>query len=259
MRRQGLYAGLLLAGLMLATGCGDEAGAGGSDGLRGRTFLSTAVTEDGRAKTLAGDTRISLWFAEDGRLVANAGCNTMQSPVDTGDGRLGVEDLATTEMGCDAARHAQDEWFAKVLTAKPSWRLSADTLTLESGGTTVTLLDKKAVQPDLPLTGTRWTLDTIIQGEVASSTAGSSKAYVVFDDGQVQGSTGCNSMGGTATVSGGTVTFGSIGATRKACDGPANDVERAVLAVLDGAVSAAVDGNRLTLKHPSGRALVLTG
>jgi heat shock protein HslJ len=244
---------------LLVAGCGDEAGAGGSDTLRGRTFLSTAVSEDGAPKPLAGGTRISLWFADDGRLVANAGCNTLQSPVDTGDGRLGLEDLATTEMGCDAARHAQDEWFAKLLAAKPSWRLSADTLTLESGGTTITLLDKKAAQPDLPLTGTRWTLDTIVQGEVASSTAGSEQAYLVLSDGKVQGSTGCNGMGGTATVAGGTVTFGPIGTTRKACPGPLTEVERAVLAVLDGTVSADVDGDRLTLKHPGGRALVLSG
>lgn len=250
---------VLLAGLMLAAGCGSEPGAGGSDSLRGRTFLSTAVTEDGRAKPLAGDSRVSLWFADDGRLVANAGCNTMQGPVDTGDGRLGVEDLSMTEMGCDAARHKQDEWLAKLLAAKPTWRLAQDTLTLESGTTTVTLLDKQTAQPDLALTGTRWTLDTVVEGDVASNTAGSDKAYLVFADDRVTGSTGCNQLSGTAAVDGATITFGPIGRTRKGCPDGLADVERAVLAVLDGTVGFEIDSTRLTLKHPSGQALGLTG
>ena len=47
--------------------------------LDGRTFLSTAVTENGVARALVGGTRIRLQFL-DGRLAATAGCNTMAGP-----------------------------------------------------------------------------------------------------------------------------------------------------------------------------------
>src|SRR5215218_4106186 len=126
---------IAVAGLLLAlAACGDESSAGGS--LKGKSYLSTAVTENGQPKQLAPKTRIRLQFTDDGRLIADAGCNSMQSPVSTGNGKLSVEDLATTDMGCDAPRHAQDDWLAKLLQGKPTWKLEADTLTVSSGGTT---------------------------------------------------------------------------------------------------------------------------
>src|SRR5918994_5779138 len=109
------------AGLLLVlAGCGNESSASGS--LKGKTYLSTAVTEDGKPKQLVGNSQVRLTFTDDGRLIADAGCNSMQSPVDTGDGKLAMDDnLAMTAIGCDAPRHAQDDWLAKILPAEPAW------------------------------------------------------------------------------------------------------------------------------------------
>jgi heat shock protein HslJ len=246
-----------LAVIVLATGCGTEPGVRAvppaQNVLTGRTFLSSAVTENGAARQLAPGTQISLWFAEDGRLVANAGCNTLQGPVDTAGGHLSAPDLSMTEMGCDAARHAQDEWLAKLLATKPSWQLQGDSLTVESGTTTITLRDKKVAVPDLSLEGRRWTLDTIVTGEVASHGASYAKAYLEFADGRVTGSAGCNAVRGPATISGDTIAFGPIARTRKACATDVNAIERAVLAVLDaGTTTYRIDAGSLTLKNTAG-------
>ncbi|WP_169512972.1 META domain-containing protein [Actinopolymorpha alba] len=237
---------------------GSDGGAG-EDLVRGRTFLSTQVTESGKEWRLVSSTRISLWFADDGRLVANAGCNTMQSPVKLAGGTLVVEDLLTTEMACNPPfRHDQDSWLASFLEAKPRWRLEGDKLTLTSGNTRIALLDRKVVRPDLPLEKTRWQVDTLIDGETASSVPGTTKAFLVFSDGKVTGSTGCNQLSGPAAVVGKTIEFGPIVTTKRACQPDVARLEQIVLAVLDGTVQFSIDSDRLRLDHPGGKGLVLT-
>jgi len=257
---------VFLTGLVLAmAGCGDEgetppAGSGGPDeALRGRTFLSTAVTENGRPRALVKGTRISFWFADDGRLVANAGCNSMQGPVSTADGRLKAADLSMTGIGCNAALHAQDDWLAKLLGGTPSWQLQQDTLTVTSGTTTLTLLDRKVAEPDLPLEGTTWKLSSVIDGEVASHQAAGEKAYLRFSDGKVSGSTGCNDLSGPATVAGDKITFGAIATTRRGCPNDIATVEDAVLRVLRGSVTFKIESSTLSLRHPNAHGLDLTG
>jgi heat shock protein HslJ len=164
------------AGLLVAlTGCGNESTAGGA--LKGRSYLSTAVTEDGKPKQLVPNSRVRLQFTDDGRLIADAGCNSMQSPVDTDDGKLSLDDqLAVTAMGCDQPGHAQDGWLTTILLSEPAWKLEGDRLSITSGGTTISLTDRQTVEPDLALDGTKWSLETVISGRSASHQAGSEKA-----------------------------------------------------------------------------------
>ena len=257
---------LPLAALLLlaAAACGDQsstAGAGpGSDGPWGRDFLSTAVTEHGQERPLANGTRIRLGFTEDGRLVASAGCNTMSGQAEIRDGRLVVADLATTEMGCDSERHAQDEWLAGFLSSRPRVDLAGDDLTLTGGGAEIRLRDREVADPDRALYGTRWVVDTVVDGDAASSVPRGAEAHAVLnEDGTFGGSTGCNQMGGRATVddAGGTIAFAEVVATKMACDEAKMALERSVLAVLDGTVTHEVEADRLTLTHPSGKGLGL--
>jgi hypothetical protein len=44
-------------GLLLVVACGSSVGSGGLNDLRGRTFLSTGVTENGSARQLVAGTR----------------------------------------------------------------------------------------------------------------------------------------------------------------------------------------------------------
>lgn len=253
--------GVLAAGLLvlLLGACGDEAGVGGSS-LKGKTYLSTAVTEGGEPKQLAPKTRIQLRFMDDGRLLADAGCNSMSGQVSTGGGKLKVsDDLAITDMGCDAPRHAQDEWLAGVLQKEPTWKLDAGKLNVTAGDTTIVLQDREIAEPDLALDGTRWTVDTLITGEVASSTPGAQNAHLTISGERVTGSTGCNDFQGIVSQAAGKLTFGELGTTRRACDGDAAALEKAILGTLKGEVSYTIDSNRLSLRAPNGTGLDLTG
>jgi heat shock protein HslJ len=254
--------------LLAATGCGDRGtpagpggqGAGGPEpDVRGRTFLSVSASKDGESLALLSGTRIRLQFTDDGRLIADAGCNMMQGPVSLAGGRLELADMSITDMGCDRPRHDQDSWLAEFLQGRPSVRVDGADLVVASPDTELVMRDKEIAEPDLALEGTRWVVDMLVEGEVASSTPAGTEATLVFEPDRVLVSTGCNSGSGGYTVSGNTIRFGPVATTRKACEPALMSLESAVLGVLDGEVAYSVDSRRLTLKHPSGKALQLAG
>lgn len=263
VRRPGTmrWFGLGVLALMVigCVGCGGGRGStaqpGGDrgDDLVGRTFLATSATEGGKPRDLVAGTTVSLWFADDGRLVANAGCNTMSGPVRLDAGRVDVDgDLSMTEMGCDAPRHAQDAWLSEFLAAAPSWRLDGDELVITSPRAELVLLDRAVARPDPALEGTKWLLDTIYQADTASSVPAGAIAHLSFADGQVTGSTGCNMLSGTATVAESSITFGALTMTRKACQDDLASVERAMVTVLRGDVPFEIEAGQLVL-NPGGR------
>ena len=155
---------LLLCAVLVVAGCTSAAPAG----LDGRTFLSTAVTDGGGARDLVPGTRIRLSF-DDGRIGVQAGCNTMGASYRLDGGRLRITDAATTEMGCDPARQAQDDWVFAFLGAGPTVALAGDELTLTAGSTAIRFLDREVAEPDLPLVGTTWTVVSLIGGDAVSS------------------------------------------------------------------------------------------
>jgi heat shock protein HslJ len=258
---------LLLALVLVAGACGRErlpqAGAADPSGSEpwGRTFLSTSVTENGQPRELVAGTRITLNFFADGhRLGAQAGCNQMGGPASFEGGRLVVGDMATTEMGCDPPRHAQDEWLARFLTSKPTWDRSGSTLTLDNGTVRIVLEDREVADPDRALRGTKWVVDTIVDGDSASSVPAGVEAHLTFEEGnRFSGNTGCNGMGGSSAVheAKSTITFSEVITTKMACDDDRMRVEQAVLDTLDGDVAYQIDADVLRLDGPGGHGLRL--
>jgi heat shock protein HslJ len=239
------------AGLLLAlTGCGGESAAGGS--LSGKTYLSTSITQDGKPKQLAAQTRVKLQFTEDGRLIADAGCNTMQATVSTDDGKLTLkEPPAMTTMGCPDGRGDQDGWLSNLLQTKPAWKLDGSTLTVVAGSTTIALTDQAAAAPDLALDSTKWTLDGVVSQDTVGHLAGGEQAWITFNGERVTGFTGCNSLNGTVARGKTTVTFGELATTRRACAGSAGAVEKALVGGLKGEMTYKITSNRLTLSLPN--------
>lgn len=231
--------------LLLLAGCGAPGGSSaapsGTDGdtrsvpattpdadpgsVDGRTFLSTAITQDGADFPLVADTRIHLTF-RDGQATVNAGCNTIGGTYLVADGRLSWEGGTMTEMGCDAARHEQDEWVAGFLASDPQLTLDAEELVLASGGVVMTFLDREVADPDLPLTGTIWTVTSILLGDAVASVPGDAVATFEFaDDGTVAVQTGCNAGGGRYELDGDRLRFVDVVTTLVGCPGPAGELE----------------------------------
>lgn len=232
----------------------------GTDGnsLWGHTFLLTEGRRGGEPMTILADTELSLRFTDDHRVSAQAGCNTMSGPVTLDDGRLTVHGLESTGMGCDAPRHAQDEWLSGFLRGTPAWELAGPTLTLRGEDTELTLTERGVAEPARPLVGTRWTVTTLIDGQTASSgPVGTPPATMTFGKDRVEVFAGCNSGSAGYRISGDTMTFEPLVLTRKACPGEIMTLESAVVAVLEGSVTYRVESATLTLEHPSGKGLQL--
>jgi heat shock protein HslJ len=237
---------LLLSAILFTSACLGQAQAVGLDG---RTFLSTAVTDGAAAKVLAPETRIRLVFNADGSLGASAGCNSIGGTYRVVDGVLDVEPGAMTEMGCDEARHAQDAWLIEFLASDPRIVLSGNDLGLSSGTTAIRLLDREVAEPDLPLAGTQWVVDSIIEGEAVSSVPDGARATLrIAEDGSAVIQTGCNEGGGRVVLDGAQIRFTDLVSTDMACVDGRADLERAVMAVLNAeSATWTIDAGRLTI------------
>lgn len=212
-------------------------------GLYGRTFTSKLLTEHGKPRALVPGTSIELRFTDDGRLVANAGCNTISGTVTLAGGRLDAPDLSITEMGCDPQRHEQDQRLSALLASKPSWRLDGDDLVLSSSGTELVLAEQKA----LPLVGTVWKADTLIQGQVTGATPAGVAATLVFGQDQVTVSGLCNLRTAKYRASGSTITFELGPLPSQTCAPEVMRLEHAAVALFDGEATYRIDANALTI------------
>jgi heat shock protein HslJ len=253
-----LAAALLVMSLVAAT-CGDDGGNSAAAKLRGRTFLSDSVTVGGNPRPLVTGTQIRLTFWTDGRITATAGCNMLSGTVRVEADRLVVNDLGSTEMGCDAARHSQDEWLASMLTANPAYLLDDARLQLRSDDTVLALLDREVADPDRPLLHTVWAVDGVIDGSMAGSIPAGTSATMVFDDDKIDVTiTSCNQISGSVKIGPNTIDVGHhLVTTDVACTGPTAALETAIVAVLDGKITYAIEAATLRLTRSNGKGLTL--
>jgi heat shock protein HslJ len=242
--------GIVPVAVLAVAGCGIdpvEPGEGPARGsspadpgaLHGRTFTSKTITE----RALVPGTSVELRFTDDGRLVANAGCNTISGTVTLTGGRLDAPDLSITEMGCDPQRHDQDQRLSAFLSSKPSWRLDGENLLLSSTDTDWVLAQETAP----PLVGTTWKVDTLIQGEVAGSTPAGVDATLVFGQDEVTVSGLCNLRAAKYHAAGSTITFELGPLTMMACAPDIMRVEQAAVALLNGEATYRIEPRTLTI------------
>jgi heat shock protein HslJ len=210
-----------------------------------RTFLSTEVT----GHELIDGTIIQLGFA-DGSLSANVGCNQLFGGYRLDGDVLAADALGQTEMACEDALMEQDTWLSGLLTGSPIVALDADELTLTSadGATVVTMLDREVADPDRPLEGTRWVVESTISADAVSSIPSGATASITITDGTVAVESGCNTGSGSVTVGEDALTFGPIATTTRACEDDLMNLESAVFATLVEEVTYAIEANVLTIR-----------
>jgi heat shock protein HslJ len=116
----------------------------------------------------------------------------------------------------------------------------------------MTLLDREVADPDLPLTGTTWTVISIISGDAVSTVPdGATATFEFADDGTVSVNTGCNTGSGRYELDGTTLRFVDVAVTEMACGGPGGQLESFVLSILGA------DGLEITIE--AGSLTMMTG
>jgi heat shock protein HslJ len=229
----------------------DHSAASAPPGVEDRDWVSTSVTEQGSERPLVSGTRVALSF-DDGQVQASAGCNSLFGAARWDGSTLVVSGMGGTEMGCAPDLMEQDNWLVGLLTSSPDVAVSGSQLTLTSGDTVVTFLDREVAIPDAALEGTTWILDGIgtggDDGAVSSVPAGV-RSTLTIKDGKLGVEPGCNTGGGSVEVTDDSLVIGPIFTTKKFCGGPRMQVEQTVLGVLVGEVDHDVDESTLTLEN----------
>ena len=109
--------------------------------------------------------------------------------------------------------------------------------------------------PD-PLTGTRWNVVSVNNGSgIVSLAPGTSITMDFGTDGQVTGSSGCNTYFASFSLNGNAISIGQPGATSLFCAEPAGvmDQEQAFLAALQAAATFRITGSQLDLTTAGGQ------
>lgn len=213
-------------------------------------------------------------------IIASAGCNTMRGRAVAESDRLLVSELVVTEMGCEPrALHDQDEWLADVLRSGPTYKLEGTGLTLQAAATVIELIDSRdsdggsdgvpdngnerdgdepvSSNPSLP--GTTWRLIGLIEGDSVRSVPGDVAATIAFESDSIGFSIeDCNTGGADAEITESEIAVDQLIMTMIFCEESANEAQAAIQAVLDGEIGYAIEGDTLTLTHPSGGGLSLS-
>ena len=235
----------------LLISCAAEEGPTGVD-LSGRTFVSESL----EGRELVPGTQIRLSF-DNGELSAYAGCNSMSGDYSFDGYALIVNSMSTTEIGCEAALHDQDEWLSGFLKSRPTTMLEEPRLTMSTERETLTLLDRELASPDRPLVGTHWVGSGI--GDGVGVSFGSASTLVTIDfgaDGNVAAFTGCESGSGGFASGETTIGFTDLTFDGALCPDPSLEQQsEQVLFILDGSeVSYRIEEAELRIER-AGRTL----
>ncbi|WP_104527700.1 META domain-containing protein [Blastococcus saxobsidens] len=240
---------VLLLGAALLTACGG--GAGGPD-VRGEWHLVEGAV-DGSALPSPGGATATLRF-EAQEVRGRSFCNSFFASYRLSGDSLVLDGLGSTEMGCEPDVMAAETAFLGALARTATVTREGADLVL--GGDGVRLrFSPVPPTPDRALADTRWVLETLVDGETASSTTGEPAVLVLRSDGGVEASTGCRSGAGTWLVDAGVLVLDGLAPTGD-CPPELAAQDAHVAAVLGGRPAPAIDGDRLTLSAPDARGLV---
>jgi heat shock protein HslJ len=242
---------ILLGTVLLLSACGGGARAGDPD-VRG-DWEFAGGTVDGAVLPAPAGARATLQV-DDEQVRGVSFCNHYFSAYRLSGASLALDGLGTTDMGCEPEGMTAESAYLEALGAVQTAAVDEGGLLL--GGDRVRLrFAPVAPVPDSALTGTRWVLETLVDGEVASSTVGEPAVLELADDGTLRGSTGCRMLAGTWSTSGAEVLVPELRADGT-CPPDLAAQDDHVLGVLGDRFAPQVDADRLTVSAPDGRGLV---
>ncbi len=247
-------AAIAIAACTASGGASPSATSGGSAAaLEGTPWELTDYLGPGGAM-LTVPTAVAATASFTGGVVAgNAGCNDYRGAYVVAGDKLTVSGISTTLKACPPPETAVETAYLKALGSVATYSVSGAVLELRTADGAVGLRFAVAVAPSL--TKTRWVATSINNGTgaVQSVVAGSTVTAIFAEDGNVSGSTGCNSYSGTYKVDGSALTFGPLASTKMACSSA--DVgaqEASYLAALARVATFAFSGDHLQLRDATG-------
>lgn len=245
-------AGVVLAGSLLVTGCGGPT-AGAAPDPTGDWDLVELV-RDGSVVPAPVGGRATL-AVEDGTLSGTAYCNGYGADYRLDGDAFEIGDLASTERGCQPGLMTAEAAYLEALGAVERVA-SRDGYLVLTGADVELRFRPIAPVPTSDLAGTDWVLETLLDGEVASSTTGEPATLRLTTDGTFTGSTGCRGIRGSWWLDGDVVRVAGVTVDRAGCPADVAAQDRQVGDVLAAAFQVAVAEDVLTVTGPEGLGLV---
>ncbi len=192
-----------------------------------------------------------------GGISGSAGANKFFGSVTLDGSSIHISAAGSTMMMGTPELMAQEDQFLKHLLEARQYQMVGGELRLLNGEGRVTLKFKPRVEP--VLTSGVWRAVGVNNGRggVASVIRGTEITIQFRADGNVFGSSGCNSFMGGYEIDGGSIQFGPQAGTRSLCAGPAGimEQEQVFLRALERAVLWKIHDDALELRDADGALL----
>lgn len=242
---------LLVALLAACTAVSGASTAPGNASAGGAWVLISGNGPGGEIK-IFDDHRVTLTI-QGGEVGGTSACNHYGGTIAFSGNAVRIGQIGGTEMACEPDVMETESAYAAALMAVTRWGRDGDQLRLTGDGVDLRFALLPPV-PDEEIIGTTWILDSLIQGEAASSVQG--EAFLMLTaDGKFTGMTGCRELQGGYIVRGDEIDFVEM-AAQGDCPAELQAQDSFVIDVLGDGFSATIVGGSLTLSDNAGQGLV---
>jgi heat shock protein HslJ len=176
--------------------------------LAGQAFVSEFAPADASPPLVPG-TQVRVSFGGTGHVSVRAGCNAIGGSFLLLDGVLRTGEVSQQIMGCDRARHVQDDWLQSVLESSPRLWVRGEDLRIESSAGWLHLRPEARASSD-PIDNTRWRLQAIepLADPGARPEAVPTVLLEFWDQGRASFDLGCAPGGSSTHTWGGGLSYG---------------------------------------------------
>ncbi|MDQ3690636.1 MAG: META domain-containing protein [Chloroflexota bacterium] len=248
----------LLTALLAACGAGqaptDPPGSSASDELVVGDWVLTGGSIDGRDAPVLENHRITLTISG-GRIAGTAACNSYGGEIRMGEDGLRMENLAQTEMACEDPAMTAEAAYLGAMTRIRQITRDGEELVARGDGVDLRFAALPA-PPTSDLVDTRWVLETLVDGDVASAPMGEPATLEFHEDGTFTGSTGCRTFEGNWMEQGDQIEAPTWGMNETTCAPGLSGQDDHVVSVIGDGFIPTIDGELLTLMDPEGIGLV---
>lgn len=236
--------------------------------LAGTSWQLTGYNNgQGAVVSVNPNTQVTAVFGEDGTLSGSAGCNSYSTSYAVDGSSLTINAaIASTMMACEEDVMQQETAFLAALPNATTFAVQGDSLELRDGNgaliASFTAASSTAASGTTTnLIGSSWTVTTYNNGNQAAVglVDGTEMTMMFGEDGNVQGSAGCNQYFGSYTVNGESISVGPLATTRAYCPEPEGIMQQETqfLAALQTAVSYTIQAGSLDMRTADGAIAVI--
>ncbi|SDE29996.1 Heat shock protein HslJ [Blastococcus fimeti] len=243
---------LLLAGVLALTACGSDPPSEGPD-VTGEWQLASGSFIGADLPFPSGAT--ATLTLSGGKANGTAFCNRFFASYELDESSFSIGDIGSTMMGCEPEVMAAESAYLEALAGVDTAVLDGADLLLTGAGIELRF-GPVPVVPDSPLEGTRWALESLVDGATASSTLGESAVLVLASDGRAEAGTGCRTLSATWLLEDEALVLDDLLPDGAECPPDLVRQDEHVTAVLQAGPAVEIGEDRLALTAPDGRGLV---